>query len=73
MSRCAYYSCFKGQPSCSHPEKGKYTDFKRTGAKYNPCDRCKRNGGGLYPSQIPKADQSNWEYDVVDRNGDVIS
>ena len=76
MSKCGYYSCYKGTPSCNHPEKGKYLkpkDFSSSWGSIHQCDRCKRQCGGIYPSELPRVDFRNEEYDVVDKAGKVVS
>ena len=73
MSSCGYYSCFKGKPSCKHPTFGKEYSVSLIGWNYNRCDMCRRSCCGIYPSQVPKADQSSLEQDVVDGNGNIVS
>ena len=75
MSNCGYYSCFKRVPKCNHPEKGEYKSKRlREGAcsRWHPCEMCKRECGGIYPSQLTKANLSNCEIDIVDKDGSVI-
>lgn len=75
MSKCGYYSCFKGKPTCNHPTyREQYTDsYGFRGGAYSWCEFCKKRCGGIYPSQVPHADQSEWKQDVVDKNGNVLN
>ncbi len=73
MSKCAYFSCFKGRPVCKHPTYGKEYSAYLHGAINNMCDWCKKQCGGIYPSQVPKVDQSNWTYDIIDKDGSLIN
>ena len=74
MSQCGYYSCSKGIISCKHPDENYRPTSKcfATGGKWNPCEACKRRCGGIYPSQLPKADQIGWQQNVIDKYGNVI-
>lgn len=71
MNKCGYYSCFKGRPTCKHPEKGEIIT-KAYGecnmGKY--CEHCKRSHGGIYPSQLPTVRFEDVE--IVDDKGNVI-
>ena len=76
MSSCGYYSCYKRKPKCSHPTKGEYNTNRLQeggGGSWHPCEMCKRGCGGIYPSQVAKADISDCEIDIVDKDGNVIS
>lgn len=72
MSSCGYYSCNKGKPKCNHPTYGEMYSSCLRGALYNRCDSCRRECGGIYPSNIPKEDISNCKIDIIDKNGKVI-
>ena len=69
MSSCGYYSCNKGKPKCNHPTYGEMYSSCLHGALYNRCDSCRRECGGIYPSNIPKEDISNCKIDIIDKNG----
>lgn len=48
MSKCGYYSCFKGKPKCSHPVEGKYkTERLNEWDRGQVCDFCKQVKYGL--------------------------
>lgn len=68
MSKCGYYSCFKGKPACKHPEKGEL--MTKSGIVGRYCDLCKRSCGGVYPSELPRVKFTDIE--VVDKDGNVI-
>ncbi len=76
MSRCNYYSCFKGKPTCKHPTYGdtKTQCMRVCGARggWHPCDICRIVGQGVYPSEVP---QTSWSgtIEVVDRDGNVLN
>lgn len=76
MSRCGYYFCFKGKPTCKHPTYGDTkTQCMRTcgaGGGWHPCDMCRMDGHGIYPSEVP---QSSWSgtIEVIDRDGNVLN
>lgn len=72
MSACGYYSCFKGKPTCSHPTYGvQYTQgYKRE--LHIRCNRCRIECNGIYPSNIPKANQEGWIQEIVDSKGNVL-
>jgi len=57
MSKCGYYSCFKGKPTCKHPTYGDTkTKQMRTcgaGGRWHPCEQCRRICSGIYPSEVP--------------------
>ena len=74
MSSCGYYKVHKGKMRCEHPEKGEdYTKaLQRTGRGWHPCDLCRLRCGGIYPSQLPKANQAGWQTDILDTDGTVI-
>ena len=72
MSKCGYYSCYGGNPTCKHPTYGTDRTKVYKGYMYYGCDWCKYKNGGVWPSQLPKASQIGWEQDVVDRNGNVL-
>ena len=63
MSHCGYFQIKKGRAVCTHPTNGEqYT------AWYGPrlrCNTCRRECGGIYPSQLPYADQTGWIYDII--------
>jgi hypothetical protein len=69
MNGCGYYSCKNGMRKCSNPSKS-ISGLRKLGTDY--CEWCKRYSGGIYPSQLPRADFTNTEYDVVDKNGKVL-
>lgn len=72
MSKCGYYSCFKGKPTCKHPTYGETKTqcmrAARGGGGWHPCDLCKITCHGIYPSDVPR---SEWNGDVavVDKDG----
>lgn len=70
MNRCGYYSCKNGKRKCNNPSK-QFTDLKKMGIDY--CEWCKRLSGGIYPSQLPRIDFTDAEYDVIDRDGKIVS
>lgn len=77
MNKCGYYSCPKGKPTCKHPIYGEIKTklLRENGADYrwHPCERCKRECHGIYPSSLPKEDISNITVEVVDKNGTIIN
>lgn len=74
MSRCGYYKIHKGIITCTHPENGEWktTCFNRGTHGYNECESCRRLCGGIYPSEIPKVNKNEYEYDIIDSEGKVI-
>lgn len=64
MSNCGYYRIHKGKVNCLHPTYGDIYEkyYKNLNDR---CKVCRRECGGIYPSQVPRADQTGWEYDVV--------
>lgn len=71
MSKCGYYDVIKGKPTCKHPNYAdRYNPIRRT--LQNQCDICRWKCGGIWPSQVPKANQDEWKQDVIDKNGSVI-
>lgn len=73
MSRCEYYSCFKGKPKCNHPTHGDIkTNMLNEYMRSSVCDFCKFCNRGLYPSQIPKIELSESKIDIIDKDGNVI-
>jgi hypothetical protein len=70
MNGCGYYSCKNGIRKCSNPAKN-ITNLQKLDAQY--CERCKGYSGGIYPSQLPRVDFTGTEYDVIDKNGKVLS
>ncbi len=72
MSKCGYFSVFKGKVSCKHPNDGD-TNTKLYTKNLNECCKfCRKRCGGIYPTQLPRADQSNWQYEVIDADGKVL-
>lgn len=72
MSSCGYYSCYKGKPTCKHPERGELNTKVNFDGSY--CIRCKRiYGNGIWPSQIPHVDLSGCIQEVIDKDGQVIA
>ena len=64
MSNCGYYRIHKGKVNCLHPTYGDI--YEKYSKNLNDrCKVCRRECGGIYPSQVPRADQTGWEYDVV--------
>ena len=64
MSNCGYYRIHKGKVNCLHPTYG--SDYEKWSKNLNDrCKICRRECGGIYPSQVPKADQTGWIYDVL--------
>lgn len=72
MNKCGYYSCYKGKPTCKHPTYGEQYTKSYGNRLHQKCDGCRRSCGGIYPSQVPRADQTDWEQDILDSNGNVI-
>lgn len=72
MSNCGYFKIHKGKVSCTHPT---YSDtYERYSKNLNDrCKICRKECGGIYPSQLPKADQTGWEYDVVVVHGSNLN
>lgn len=70
-NKCGYFSCYKGKPTCSHPEKGEWVTHMGNVGNY--CQRCKRTNNGLYPSQLPTVRFSEDKIDVVDKDGNILS
>ncbi len=76
MSKCGYYSCFKGKPTCKHPTYGetKTNCMRVAGASrgWHPCDICRITCHGIYPSDVPMS-----TYDgvitVVDKDGNELN
>lgn len=71
MSNCGYYRIHKGKVNCLHPT---YGDIYEKGYKNlnDRCKVCRKECGGIYPSQVPRADQTGWEYDVVVVHGSNV-
>lgn len=64
MSNCGYFKIHKGKVSCTHPTYGEdYSKFSKH--LHERCDRCKRECDGIYPSQLPNADQTGWQYELI--------
>lgn len=63
MSNCGYFKIHKGKVSCTHPTYGE--EYSKYGSKLR-CDICRRECNGIYPSQLPSADQTGWVYDVLE-------
>lgn len=64
MSNCGYYRIHKGKVNCLHPTYGDI--YEKYSKNLNDrCKVCRRECWGIYPSQVPRADQTGWEYDVV--------
>lgn len=73
MSRCKYYSCFHRKPKCNNPEKPSFFDGDYWSTYCNPCELCKERCGGIYPSEVPHADQTGWVQEIVDsKTGEKI-
>lgn len=72
MSNCGYFNIFKGKLSCKHPNYGEMNTKSYAKNLGEGCKYCKKRCGGIYPSQIPKVDQTGWKYEVVDVNGKVL-
>ena len=73
MSNCGYYSITKGVPKCDNPNKSYSARDFATGGRWHPCEMCKRTCGGVYPSQLPKANQEGWVYAIVDKAGNILN
>lgn len=64
MSNCGYYRIHKGKENCLHPTYGDI--YEKYSKNLNDrCKVCRRECGGIYPSQVPKADQTGWVYDLL--------
>lgn len=62
MNNCGYFKIHKGKVSCAHPTYGE--EYTKYGSRLR-CDMCRRECNGIYPSQLPSADQTGWIYDIV--------
>lgn len=56
MSKCGYYSCFKGIPKCNNPSKPDYWKEWADKNMAQCCQRCRRECGGIWPSQLETID-----------------
>ena len=72
MSNCGYFSIFKGKVKCKHPNHGEMNTKLYAKNLSEGCKYCRKRCGGIYPSQLSRADQSSWKYEVVDVNGKVL-
>ena len=72
MSACGYFSIWKGKILCKHPEKGELYTRMYCNKLYRRCNYCKVECDGIYPSQIPHADQTGWTFDILDKFGNVF-
>lgn len=63
MSNCGYFKIHKGKVSCTHPTYGE--EYSKYYGSRLRCDMCRRECNGIYPSQLPSADQTGWVYDVI--------
>lgn len=71
MSNCGYYRIHKGKVNCLHPTYGDI--YEKYSKNLNDrCKVCRRECRGIYPSQVPRADQTGWEYDVVVVHGSNV-
>ena len=73
MSKCGYFHIHKGKVSCKHPQYGELFSSSLHGAKYHQCDYCRKRCGGIWPSEVPKEDWTNIQYDVVDKYGNKLN
>lgn len=64
MNKCGYYSCYKGMPRCNH---------KQMNIDPRECDYCKRENGGIYPSQLPTVKLEDiGDVEIIDKRGNKL-
>ena len=65
MIDCEYFKIYKDEISCTHPTYGEeYTESFKSHLP-DRCKLCRMLCEGIYPSQLPRADQTDWEYEVI--------
>lgn len=72
MSNCGYFRIQMGKVSCTHPNNGYIFTESFKGKLNKRCNRCRKECGGIFPSQLPSENYIEWNQDIIDKSGNII-